>query len=108
MRKIYIEISDICGLKCSFCPAPKGVRGQMDLRIFEKICKEISQLKKLQKALVCLHILGDPMHRRDIMDFIDCAARELNMKGSDFYSYIYGRYLGNIILDAFGNGTKDK
>lgn len=29
-------------------------------------------------------------------------------KGSDFYGYIYGRYLGNIILDAFGNGAKDK
>ena len=42
------------------------------------------------------------------MDFIDCAARELNMKGSDFYSYIYGRYLGKIMLDAFGNGAKDK
>ena len=42
------------------------------------------------------------------MDFIDCAARELNMKGSDFCGYILGRYHGNIILDAFGNGTKDK
>lgn len=42
------------------------------------------------------------------MGFIDCVARKLNMKGSDFYSYIYGRYLGNIILDAFGNGAKDK
>lgn len=42
------------------------------------------------------------------MVFIDCAARELNMKGSDFSSYIYGRYLVNIILDAFGNGAKDK
>lgn len=40
------------------------------------------------------------------MDFIDCAARELNMKRSDFYSYIYGRYLRNIIL--FGNGTQNK
>ena len=29
-------------------------------------------------------------------------------KGSDFYGYIYGRYLRNIILDAFGNGAKDK
>lgn len=42
------------------------------------------------------------------MGFIDCVARKLNMKGSDFYSYIYGRYLGNIILDASGNGAKDK
>ena len=42
------------------------------------------------------------------VDFIDCAARELNMKGSDFCSYIYGHYLGNIILDAFGNGTQNK
>jgi len=42
------------------------------------------------------------------MGFIDCVARKLNMKGSDFYSYIYGRYLRNIILDASGNGAKDK
>lgn len=89
MRKIYIEISDICSLNCSFCPSAKGVRGQMDLRIFEKICKEISQLKKLQKALVCLHILGDPMHRRDIMDFINCAhkyQRKIDLVTSGFYT----------------------
>lgn len=41
-EKIYIELSDICGLKCDFCPSKKGQRKSMELEKFDiyvKVCK---------------------------------------------------------------------
>ena len=32
-EKIYIELSDICGLNCGFCPSVKGVRGAMSVAL---------------------------------------------------------------------------
>ncbi|MCW1582151.1 radical SAM protein, partial [Campylobacter jejuni] len=32
---MYIELSDICGLKCDFCPSRKGIRGVMSEEKFQ-------------------------------------------------------------------------
>ena len=88
MKKIYIEISDICGLKCSFCPAPKGVRGEMDFGLFKDLCKQIASNKRLSNALLCLHILGDPLRHRQIEDFFMCAQEyglKIDLVSSGFY-----------------------
>ncbi|OBV28959.1 hypothetical protein BKN38_01825 [Helicobacter sp. CLO-3] len=58
MKKIYIELSDICHLACSFCPAPKASRGIMPLSLFERALDEALPLSKR----IALHILGDPCY----------------------------------------------
>lgn len=65
--KIYIEISDYCSLKCSFCPSAtlKNKKGIMPLALFESICKQIQ--KKVKR--VCLHILGDPLSVSNFEDY---------------------------------------
>lgn len=67
--KIYIEISDYCGLKCGFCPSAsmEQRRGAMDLELFEKIVYEIRLIAKR----VCLHILGDPLGVKDFTSYVD-------------------------------------
>ena len=70
LKKIYIELSDSCGLKCSFCPIEKNKRPKMTLDRFEKIIFEIASHKIFSKARICLHILGDPCRRSDLLDFI--------------------------------------
>lgn len=75
MKKIYIEISDICGLKCSFCPAPKGIRGVMDLGLFKKAVLE----SKHYTNLIALHILGDPLSVGNLADYL-AIAKEANLK----------------------------
>lgn len=75
MKKIYIEISDICGLKCSFCPAPKGIRGVMDLGLFKKAVLEA----KKHTNLIALHILGDPLSVENLADYL-AVAKEANLK----------------------------
>lgn len=68
-EKIYIEISDYCGLKCGFCPSAniEQRRGAMDLELFEKICYEIRSHTKR----VCLHILGDPLGVKDFISYVE-------------------------------------
>ena len=55
--KIYLELSDICHLKCSFCKPKKAVRGLMPLALFDAITSQIQN----KTRLVSLHILGDPL-----------------------------------------------
>lgn len=65
-RKIYIELSDICGLKCSFCPLPKNIRGVMPITLFEVCLKEA----KKYTNLITYHILGDPLSISNIDDYL--------------------------------------
>lgn len=75
MKKIYIEISDICGLKCSFCPTPKGIRGVMKLELFRKVAFEA----KRYTNLITLHILGDPLSVENLAEYLKIA-KEANLK----------------------------
>ncbi|MWV61493.1 radical SAM protein [Helicobacter saguini] len=65
--KIYLEISDICHLKCSFCPPKKAVRGVMDLALFDSITTQI----KNHVNLLALHVLGDPLCVPNLSAFLD-------------------------------------
>lgn len=68
-EKVYIEISDYCGLKCGFCPSAsmEQRRGIMDLELFENICQQIESRAKR----VCLHILGDPLGVKDFISYVE-------------------------------------
>ena len=56
-KKIYIEITNICNLKCKFCPETKRTKQIMDIEKFEEIIKKTHQHAKL----VCLHVKGEPL-----------------------------------------------
>ncbi|MGL2444731.1 radical SAM/SPASM domain-containing protein [Helicobacter pylori] len=70
-KKIYIELSDICGLQCSFCPNPKNIRGVMPLELFEKVCKEVAPLT----PIITLHVLGDPCKLKNLNHYLSTARR---------------------------------
>lgn len=69
-KKAYIEISDICGLSCSFCPSLKGKRGMMDLGLFEKICFELSG----ECDRIAFHLLGDPLKNSLLLQYLKIAS----------------------------------
>lgn len=69
MKKIYIEISDICGLECQFCDTLKGKRGEMDLACFKKAVFEAKKHTKL----ITLHILGDPLKVKNLHTYLNIA-----------------------------------
>lgn len=55
-KKVYFEISNICNLKCSFCPETSRVKSFVSLDDFKKVALE---LKNYCEEL-CPHILGEP------------------------------------------------
>lgn len=65
--RTYIEITNVCGLSCSFCPTKELPVKQMDLPFFESL---ITQLKPYTKEIAC-HVLGDPLTQSNLHDYLD-------------------------------------
>lgn len=55
--KIYIEITNICNLKCSFCSISKREHKYMSVEEFEEICKKIHEYTNI----IALHVKGEPL-----------------------------------------------
>ena len=56
-NKIYVEIGNICNLRCSFCPELKRERRQMTADEFEYVCHAI----KGHTNYIYLHVMGEPL-----------------------------------------------
>lgn len=56
-KKIYIEITNVCNLKCKFCPETNRKKEFMNIINFEKVIKKVHNYTKL----VCLHVKGEPL-----------------------------------------------
>lgn len=56
-KKIYVEITNICNLKCKFCPETSRKKQYINAADFEKIIQNIHK----HTNLVCLHVKGEPL-----------------------------------------------
>lgn len=56
-NRIYLEISNICNLQCTFCPVVERDKKVLEPHNFENILSQISPLTKE----VCLHLMGEPL-----------------------------------------------
>lgn len=56
-KKIYIEITNVCNLSCSFCPTTTRKSSAMTLNNFEQILIDISK----HTNYIYLHVKGEPM-----------------------------------------------
>ncbi|MDQ1263061.1 MAG: hypothetical protein QG559_62 [Campylobacterota bacterium] len=65
-HRVYIEITNICGLACSFCPPKPAPSKTMSLLFFEKILQE---LKPFTKTLA-FHVMGDPLTLSNLHDYL--------------------------------------
>jgi len=65
--RIYIELTNVCGLSCSFCPTKELPNKQMDLVFFESIIK---QAKEYTKEIAC-HVVGDPLTQSNLHEYLD-------------------------------------
>lgn len=70
--KVHIEISNICNLQCSFCPAVVRKKGIMSVEDFSAILTQVGPLAQE----VCLHLMGEPLLHPRIESIIDiCEAQ---------------------------------
>lgn len=65
--RIYIEITNVCGLSCSFCPIKNLPNKSMDLTFFEDL---IIQAKAFTKEIAC-HVVGDPLTQSNLSEYLD-------------------------------------
>ncbi|MFV0481877.1 MAG: radical SAM/SPASM domain-containing protein [Campylobacteraceae bacterium] len=91
--KVYIEITNVCGLNCSFCPTKSAKPFFMDLTLFENILKEIE--KKTDK--IALHVMGDPLLNKNLRAYLDLA-KTYNLKVELVTSGFYMKKHSNEVL----------
>ncbi len=65
-KKIYLEISNICNVQCSFCPVVEKDKKLMDIIEFESILKEVAPLAEI----ICLHLLGEPLAHPKFLEIL--------------------------------------
>lgn len=68
-HRAYVEITNICGLACSFCPPKESPTQTMELPFFERLLEEL----KPYTDEIALHVMGDPMVLSNLGDYLDCA-----------------------------------
>jgi len=74
-ERVYLEISNICNLQCSFCPEvvrDKKIISPEDFKSFA------NQVKPLTKQ-ICLHLMGEPLGHPQFKEIVQICD-ELNLK----------------------------
>lgn len=67
--KVYIEISNICNLKCSFCPGTTRQPKRMNIDEFRIVLTKI----KDYTDYIYFHLLGEPLCHPDLEAFLSLA-----------------------------------
>jgi MoaA/NifB/PqqE/SkfB family radical SAM enzyme len=55
-KRVYVEISNVCNLGCSFCPSVKREKKVLSVSDFAKILKQLTPFTEE----ICLHVVGEP------------------------------------------------
>ncbi|MEA2048196.1 MAG: SPASM domain-containing protein [Campylobacterota bacterium] len=65
--RIYMEVTNVCGLSCSFCPTKELPSREMELSFFESI---ILQAKAYTNEIAC-HVVGDPLTQSNLHQYLE-------------------------------------
>jgi len=70
--KIYLEISNICNLHCSFCPGTKRAPRALDIEHFSTLLEKL----KPYTDYLYFHLMGEPLCHPNLGDFLKIAHQE--------------------------------
>ena len=71
-KKVYIEISNVCNLHCSFCPEVVRDKAFMEPALFREVVGAAAPLTEE----VCFHLMGEPLLHPEFDAFVDfCGTR---------------------------------
>lgn len=68
-KKVYIEITSVCNLACSFCPPTERAKGLIKV---EQFAKTLDQIRPHTKYIY-LHVKGEPLLHARIGELLDVA-----------------------------------
>ena len=113
MKRVYLEITDACNLRCPFCTYDKGDH----FMSFDEIKDYISQIKAFCDYIY-LHILGEPLLHPDlekILDLLDEKQMKLQLVTNGTLLYRYPDLLDHpclrklsISLHSYDHSNKDE
>ena len=66
-HRVHIEVTNICGLACSFCPPKLQPSKTMDLDFFEHILNELQGRTKE----LAFHVMGDPLTLSNLDEYLE-------------------------------------
>jgi len=66
-KRIYIEITNICNLKCDFCPETARKKENMSINVFEKIIEKVNDYTDY----IYLHVKGEPLLYPELEQILD-------------------------------------
>lgn len=92
-KKIYVEITNICNLKCSFCPETKREKKFMTIEQFEHIINQI----KPYTNLIALHVKGEPLLHPKLKDILDICEKNNILVNITTNATLLEKKLENII-----------
>ena len=112
-RKVYIEITNICNMNCSFCHGHKRALKRMNSEEFTHILDKLTG----QTKFLYYHLMGEPLTHPLLPDFIKLAGERgyksiittngtlLKKRGDALLSA--GIHKINISVHSFEKGTED-
>ena len=68
-RKVYLEISNICNLKCAFCPGTKRPKHAMDEAEFTQLAQKL----RPYSDYLYFHLMGEPLLHSRLERFLEIA-----------------------------------
>jgi len=71
-KKIYIEITNVCNLSCSFCPKTERKSKFLSVDEFKTVLKEIKPYTKY----IYFHLMGEPLLNPNLEEFLRLAYEE--------------------------------
>lgn len=70
-KRVYLEISNICNVQCSFCPVVEKDKQLLDPAEFEAILAQVAPLTEI----VCLHLMGEPLAHPRFLQILEICDR---------------------------------
>lgn len=65
-KKVYIEISNVCNLQCTFCPEVQRGKTFMGPELFQKAVRAVAPLTET----VCFHLMGEPLLHPRFQEYV--------------------------------------
>ncbi len=113
-NKVYIEITNICNMNCSFCHGHKREPGQMTSEEFSIILDKLKE----QTKFIYYHLMGEPLTHPKLPNFIKMAGERgyksiVTTNGTLLKKYgdellAAGLHKVNISLHSFEDGAYEK
>ena len=70
-RKVYVEISNLCNLKCRFCPGTKRKPGRMNAEDFSSLLPKL----RPYSDFLYFHVMGEPLCHPQLEEFLTLAGQ---------------------------------